>query len=225
MEESATPTPRPTAMPTPRPTATPTAVPSEPLFDYLKLLPQAEPKPNWQIAVERWKSLEWFEQICASGEVFQKSSGLYPYSVPGKGTVTSVRTYTEPFPRAKFTPLTSISGTLRFYRSDGQRAYKQFVPGVYEFRASTFATFGVTCMLLDKHVDLQASCYVDGCLENHEFKIFSDQLALVLVYNRDDSQVILQMRCADGASECPAGRISMVSLQRPTQGEMINASQ
>ena len=195
-------TPRPTATPLPMPT--PTAIPWKPLFDYSQLLPQTEPKPNWQKAVERWKSLEWFEEVCATGEAFQLAGGIRG-EILGKGTLTQIEYYEEPFPMSEFSAV--------IYERPGFNPYPL---GAIYMSDDAFGTFGVTCVLIDKHVDVGFACYEASCVENIKIEILSDQLAFILFHNGGDNSVQAKMRCVDGGSECPLGRIWIMSFLPPT---------
>ena len=205
----ATHAPMPTSTLSPAPT--PTSIPWEPLFDYSKLLPKTEPKPNWQIAVERWKSFEWFEQVCSTGEVFEVA-GRNGRDVPGKGAVSRIEYYEEPFPKAEF--------TLISHETSGLGPNE---PGLVYMSDGAFETFGITCVLIDKHVDVTFACYYDAsCTEKMKMEILSDQLGLVLLQKGGwENAVGVLMRCSDGSNECSSGGIWMVSFSPPSHSNII----
>ena len=209
-----TPTPWGFGVPTARlgPTPVPTPIISwESLFDYTELLPRTEPKPNWQVAVERWKSLEWFEQVCSTGEVFQIAGRRWK-EIPGKGHLSRIEYYEKPFPKAEFTPITHEQPGLNPNQ-----------PGLISLPDNTFETFGITCLLIDKHVDVTFACYYDkSCYENMKMEILSDQLGLILLERGGrENAVGALMKCSDGSSECAMGRIWMVSFSPPSYSNII----
>ncbi len=209
-----TPTPWDSGVPTARlgPTPVPTSIiPWESLFDYSELLPSTEPKPNWQIAVERWRSLEWFEQVCSTGEVFQ-IAGRNWKEVVGKGHLSRIDYYEEPFPKAEFTLI-----------SHEQSGLNPNDPGRIYLPDNTFETFGITCVLIDRHVDVTFACYYDSrCNENMKMEILSDQLGLILLKKGGTENAVgALMKCSDGSSKCAMGHIWMVSFSPPSHSNII----
>ena len=57
--------------------------------DLESLLPQEEPKPLWQRAIEYWDSLDWFRDGCRDGTLPDIPSYLVSLHVLGKGNLDS----------------------------------------------------------------------------------------------------------------------------------------
>ncbi len=172
------------------------------------LLPQEEPKPVWQLAVEYWDSLEWFAQGCMEDNLPQIPASHLSRVVLGKGRISYANGHTaiyDLFPRPEYT---QTNPDAFFYLHPD---YKM--------------TLGLYCFTVNEYVEVKITCwegYGADCADLTP-KYLSPGNSVVIVHPEHGwgkGHYRVEMRCAE-EWPCWPGKISAVRFEPPTYAEIL----